>query len=209
MSKLFFKLNRFLSQRHGFHLVDPSPWPLASSFFLRSFSSDSSSLNIGDGTSVPSEPKTVDGSEATTLALKKAKSAVRLATRLANQAKVVADVLGSCTHSSRTVEILDILLEKHLAYIQMLSPSPSVTPVLDFMTRPKGRLFLKAYLLDVYVQKRGAYRFTDIRLIKLAHSYLSLLPSLCIHLDTGLLPLEPLTATKVSSMAKAYATFVA
>jgi cytochrome c oxidase subunit 3 len=32
MSTLFFNSKRFFSQRHGFHLVDPSPWPLASSF---------------------------------------------------------------------------------------------------------------------------------------------------------------------------------
>jgi len=32
MLTLFLKHSRFFSQRHGFHLVDPSPWPLASAF---------------------------------------------------------------------------------------------------------------------------------------------------------------------------------
>lgn len=145
------------------------------------------------------------------LAAKKAANVVRAHQK---QLKLVSEILGSNTLSDRVTQIIGLLLDKHLIYLDTLTESDSINlsahpgepSAIDFLRSAAGRKFLISYIYKGFSSKSGPFSTFDTRLVRFAESHLQLLPDVCLFIDTGVSPSNEIIAKLVVSMAKAYSS---
>ena len=128
-----------------------------------------------------------------------------------NQSKLIAQSLGSVTIASRIMQILHMVMDQYVSFLEkalvasnQTSDSDSLQSALDFLKSEIGRRFLLSYIYKGFSSKSVSMGNADLRLVKFAGSVVDLLPAFCVYLDSGVVPESEITARSLLAMAKEF-----